>query len=79
MRLYKKYIYNAPTSSKEQLQHCNNFNKELDKLVPNFDVDKLDTLPFPRLVKQIKEYDQDWLNLLEEFENNAPFHIIHDI
>ena len=79
LKLHKKYLRKPPSDHKERKLYCNNFGDELDKLAPDFNPDKLDTIPFPRIVKEIKEYHQLWLDLLEEFENQAPFSIIHDL
>ena len=79
IKVYEQYLFKTPTTPKEQLQHCHDFDNALNKIAPDFDVEKLKTIPFPRLVKKIKEYHQYWIDLLEEFEESAPFHIIHDI
>ena len=42
-------------------------------------MEKLDLLPYPGVVRKLKRYNQLVYDLIEEFENQAPLNVIHDL
>ena len=45
IKVHEQYLFKAPTTPKEHVQHCIAFDA-LDKISPELDVEKLNTLPF---------------------------------
>ena len=79
IKLHLKFLVNAPKTSREGVSYCDKFAEKLEQISPDFDVDKLDTIPYPRLVKQIKKLHQECLDLFEEYEEHAPIDVTHDL